>query len=184
MIPVLFCHTRSNYHLFDCEVFDKKKDAFTFSGAAAIIAHPPCAQWSRLRNFSKYVPLERFAGPFAIAQVRKNGGIVEHPNGSALFKACNIPRSTNQDQYGGFLISVNQHWFGHPCKKETLLYIVGIRPGQLPALPLNFDAITHKIGDSSLGRKEASKRIASHPPVKFSAWLLQIALLIEQQKSK
>jgi len=183
MINVLFCQVKSNYHNFPCKVWTKQNDAFTIPGSNVVIAHPPCAQWSRLRKFSEYRPLERFAGPFSVRYVQKHGGIVEHPNGTRLFDYCGIARSKLPDQYGGFLMSVQQNWFGHPCKKETLLYIVGILPGELPPMPLSFDAIQHTVSSSKTSKNEISKKMREHTPPAFCKWLLQVAQLIEKKKS-
>ena len=92
MIPVLFTMQKSNYLQFkECDCYDEKRNALTYNGLTAIIAHPPCRLWSRLRHFSKAPLKEKYLGIWAINKVRGIGGIVEHPAGSSLFRFMNIP---------------------------------------------------------------------------------------------
>lgn len=51
---VLFARSKSIYKsLIDLDVFDIKRDARSFDGAAPVIAHPPCRAWGRLSHLAK-----------------------------------------------------------------------------------------------------------------------------------
>lgn len=77
---------------------------------------------------------------------------------------------------------VFQSWFGHRAVKKTLLYIVGIRPQEIPPYPISLDAVTHII--SSLKRRksgnrtiklECTKSEREKTPEKFANYLIEIA---------
>ena len=184
IIPILFTLPNSNYkkyHFTDC--YDEEKNALNYRGQAAIIAHPPCRLWGRLRHMSKAPQVERILAIWAIIQIRKVGGILEHPAGSRLFRKMKIPLDGSPDQYGGFVISINQHWFGFQAKKRTYLYIVGCTRSQIPQLPLNFSAITHSVS-SSKNYLELDKSKNSVTAPKLCEWLFEIQRIIEQNKSR
>lgn len=181
-IPVLFTLPGSNYTKYsftDC--YDVNRNALNYSGQKAIIAHPPCRLWGRLSHLSKAPKSERLLAIWAVIKVRANGGILEHPAGSRLFRKMLIPLDGSPDQYGGFVISINQHWFGFKAKKRTYLYIVGCSRSQLPALTLNFDAITHSVS-SSPNFLELDKKQNSVTVPKLCEWLFEIQRIIEANK--
>jgi len=83
---------------------------------------------------------ERELALFSIDIVRRNGGIIEHPSGSRLFKGghgATLPDVGDlTDEYGGFTIAFDQFDFGHVASKPTKLYICGYpRNHPLPQLP-------------------------------------------------
>jgi hypothetical protein len=80
------------------------------------------------------------------------------------------------DNFGGYSILVDQHWWGHRCRKQTLLYIVGASQRDIPNIPYNLDAITHKVGHSYCKRLiSVHKKEAEHTPERFAMWLIQVA---------
>jgi hypothetical protein len=121
----------------DVEVWGEKRDARTYAGPWPVVAHPPCARWSRLAGFTE----ARFGlkrgddgGCFAAAlkAVRKWGGIIEHPAYTDAWKAFGLPRPSTW--YGwttslldpGATAYVEQGRYGLPVKKATWLYAVGV----------------------------------------------------------
>lgn len=124
----LFVKKDSVYKTFpfvDC--YDIDRNALSYPGGCPVVAHPPCRTWGKLRKFVTNAPTgEHDLGPWAIAQVRKFGGVVEHPDGSRLFRACkcSLPGEF-PDEFGGWSIKIDQHRFGHLAEKQTILYIVG-----------------------------------------------------------
>jgi len=52
-------------------------------------------------------PDEKQLAYFALAQVRLNGGILEHPAGSRLWKEAPLPLGDNVDEFGGFTIEID-----------------------------------------------------------------------------
>lgn len=182
VIPVLFCLPNSNYKKYpftDC--YDLERNALNYNSDLAIIAHPPCRLWGRLSHLSTAPKVERLLAIWSIIQVRKNGGILEHPAGSRLFKKMLIPLNGQPDSYGGFLISINQHWFGFKAQKRTYLYIVGCKRSELPAMPLSFDAITHSVSTSPNFLKLYKKQHSVTVPA-LCEWLFEIQRIIESNK--
>lgn len=116
--------------------------------------------------------------------VRRYGGVLEHPSGSALFReedlGLPIPGGTTRDAWGGYVLPVSQKWWGHRAEKRTWLYIVGVEPAELPPMPITLGEASHALG-SSLGRNrttarpEVSKREREATPPDFAAWLVEVA---------
>ena len=87
MIAVLFARTDSRYKDFSIyDVYDINRDARGFAADYPVIAHPPCRAWGMLSHMANPRPDEKDLAWFAIEQVRKNGGVLEHPKGSRFFK--------------------------------------------------------------------------------------------------
>lgn len=192
MISVLFARKDSIYKSFNCDVWDIDRDAKNFTGPGPVICHPPCRAWGQLANFSKPRPGEKELAIWAIEQVRKFGGVLEHPAASKLWPWLNLPTGSKKDIYGGFTLSVDQSWFGHRARKRTFLYIVGVEPANIPPYPLSFDTVTRCIGAMGTkkeftGRARAWKKEVSHKereatPEKFARWLLDLAELCKPGK--
>lgn len=152
--------------------YDATRDARLYAGPHPVVAHPPCKHWGRLRHLAhiecpaslcRYVGpgagglcLECFAvglsdrdcAPRAVEQVRAFGGVLEHPAGSKLWEACNLPppglwQSEHRyaddhcetDAHGGYAVEVNQCEWGHVARKRTWLYLVGVPREALEAPP-------------------------------------------------
>ncbi len=149
------------------------RDARTFRGPGPVVAHPPCGPWGGLRMFcTKQDPS---LAPIAVAQVRKYGGVLEHPCGSLLWRHCGMPRPFRRlPSFVGreWALQVDQVRWGHPCRKRTWLFFVGVTPRDLPPLPRS-RAATHCIDSSSrkLPYLEKGKRHLTPSP--FARWLLE-----------
>ena len=180
-VTVLFAHRHTHYReLPGVEVYDQARDARTWPGGTAVIAHPPCAQWGRLRQLATTNPEEKALGPFAVDQVRTWGGVLEHPAGSTLWSACEMPQPGQSDKYGGWTLDIDQVVFGHPAQKRTWLYICGCRPGAIPAVPAPGKQPTRCVTSSrnSFYRlPELSKRGRELTPPDLCAWLVAVARL-------
>lgn len=181
-IPVLFCEEKSNYKKFDYfDCFDFKKNALTFKGNEAVICHPPCQHWSKLKYFTKRPIHEKRLAIWAMLLVSKNGGILEQPKGSYLFNI--ISKLIKEKKINGFIISINQHWFGHPCKKETLLYINGLNYNDLPALELSFNAVEYCITSSKKNKlKQISNNWRNRTPINLIHYFKNIIDIINKKK--
>jgi len=132
----LFCREDSAYKKREeWDVFDASRDAKTFKGCVPCVCHPPCRAWGMLSHMANPRPGEKELAFFAIEQIRKNGGILEHPAGSRIFKNHLPDAGMFKDDYGGFSIIIDQFDFGHVAKKPTKLYICGIGIDELPPLP-------------------------------------------------
>ncbi|QTR47758.1 hypothetical protein J9253_07520 [Thiothrix litoralis] len=183
-VAVLFARNDSVYkQLPDVDVYDESRDARTYAGVYPVVAHPPCRAWGRLRHMAKPQPHEKALAFFAVEQVRKCGGVLEHPAGSTLWQAAGLPEPGETDQAGGFTLVVPQQWWGHKAEKMTRLYICGLRPGELPPFSMVMGEASHICGTSgrrsdgtrSDRRKEISKREREATPPAFAEWLVALA---------
>ena len=182
-VAVLFARADSHYKtLPNVEVYDMERDARTYDGPWPVVAHPPCRSWSVAKAFAKPQPGERDLAPWAVEQVRKWGGVLEHPKGSALWGHCNLPAPGKRDEFGGWTKPILQMWWGHRAEKPTLLYIVGIEPGELPAFPLALGeaprVLFNKRGLRSGMpgfRTECTRAEREHTPPDLARWLVDLA---------
>jgi hypothetical protein len=178
-VAVLFARQDSVYKAFDnLDVYDIDRDARIYSGNLPIVAHLPCRAWGKLKHFAKPRPGEKELAIFAINTVRKNGGVLEHPSGSSLWNDQNLPAPGAIDQFLGYTLIVNQHWFGHRAEKRTMLYIVGCNKEDLPLFTARNDKPTHVVNNSKTSknkRPEISKAEREKTPVEFAKFLIEIA---------
>jgi len=181
-VAALFTRKDSVYKTLGVDCWDIQRDARNWPGGSPVIAHPPCRAWGGLSHMAKPRPDEKDLALFAIAMVRKYGGVLEHPRASRLFPEY-LPLPGTKDEYGGYSICVDQFWWGHKCRKRTLLYIVGCAEKDLPPVPLRFDAVAYIIGTSGRRRdgtrytkkKEVTKREREATPVALARWLIDAA---------
>lgn len=177
-VAVLFAREDSIYKLMpECDVWDRIRDARNFPGGTSVIAHPPCRLWGRLRHFAKVVPGEKELAIWAVEQVRKWGGVLEHPFRSTLWDGAALPRPGIVDSFGGWTAAIPQFWLGHKAEKATWFYIVGCEPDELPEVPLVLGEPIYVV--------QSRKRIAYRPhipkadrertPFEAARWLISIA---------
>lgn len=189
MIAILFARKDSIYKsLSDCDVYDAERNALTWPGGTPVIAHPPCRLWGRLRKLSKASDTERELAIWAVSQVRQWGGVLEHPAGSTLWEAANLPKPGERDEFKGFTIWISQWWFGHKADKPTWLYFCGIEPADLPKIPYRlgnpaYVVNTSKRAGSKGHRPEILKSEREYTPVMLAEWLLDIARKIAVKKT-
>jgi len=180
-VAVLFARRDSVYKaLPGCDVFDRDRNALNWNGGCPVVAHPPCRAWGQLRHFANPRPGERRLTVWALAQVRKHGGVLEHPIQSLIFKRADMPAIGERDSFGGWLFPVTQHWFGHKAEKKTLIYVCGADPATVPAYPLVLGSATHTIGlysgrDRTRSRPDCPKADREHTPLAFAQWLVELA---------
>lgn len=190
MIPVLFARLDSVYKQLGCDVYDINRDARSYTGSNAVIAHPPCRAWGRLRGMANPRPDEKDLAVFAVDKVRTNGGVLEHPESSSLWAHYDLPRPCPDkiaiDQYGGFTFAIAQSWFGHKARKNTWLYIVGIAPAQLPAFPIVLGEAQYVVTTgrrTKPWKKEITKAEREHTPDQLARWLIELVQIIEAKKA-
>ena len=186
-IPVLFTEKRSTYlqkPWADC--YNVKRDARTYKGSGPVIAHPPCRLWGRLRTFSTADPREKELAVWAVEQVLAKGGILEHPAGSTLWEHWNLPKPNKGSTSDSvFSISVDQSWFGHPCKKDTWLLISGTTAAHLPPITLSFSPVTHVMETSKNTPylPPLPKSLRSHTPSLLCDYLAEVIAVIRAAKA-
>jgi hypothetical protein len=179
-IAVLFARSDSVYkNIEGVDVWDKERDARNYSDLMPIVGHPPCRGWGRLRQFAKPEPGEKELAVMSVDVIRKNGGVLEHPAGSTLWKHCDLPKPGNSDSFGGFTIQVLQFWWGHKAAKSTWLYCCGMSPSDIPPAPLVFDVPTHVVSGTRGKKKkpEITKAEREHTPLPFAEFLIGVARL-------
>lgn len=188
-IPVLFAETDGVYfRMPEVEPFDIERDARTWQGGCAVVAHPPCAQWGAFARRARPDLAEKDLAPWAVQQVRRWGGVLEHPAGSALWRACGLPRpGEDPDQHGGFTLSVAQFCWGHRAEKWTWLYVVGVQLHDVPVAPPRIGDPAFVIGDSGRAssgnkRREIPKKERHRTPAPFAAWLVELARRAEARR--
>lgn len=177
-VAILFARADSVYHLLPgCDVYDAERDARTFSGGMPVVAHPPCRAWGRLRRFARLRKGERLLATWSVRQVRRWGGVLEHPAASLLWPKAGLPAPGCRDAHGGWTLPIHQHAFGHRAEKATLLYIVGVEPGAVPAIPLRLDEPTHVVQSRKRHdyRPHVTKAEREHTPYALAAWLVDLA---------
>ena len=188
-VAVLFARSDSIYKsLENCDVYDAERDALTFSGDYPVIAHPPCRAWGRLRHFAKPRSNEKELALWAVDIVRKNGGVLEHPAHSTLWKEKPLPLQGEFDKWRGWTLGVSQFWFGHRADKKTWLYICGIEPKDVPPIPFRLgrsecvirldkrraDGTHIRKGDGDW-RQPLGQAEREGTPLEFARWLIELA---------
>ncbi len=161
----------------DC--WDESRDARLYDGPHPVVAHPPCRHWSKLSHQAHVqcsqpgctwhgplgdtaayetqrcpscfwpVTSDRDCAIRAVEQVRRFGGVLEHPAGSKLWEhpflntQC-LPDPTDAaDDHGGYTIEVDQVGWGHVARKRTWLYLVGVPRSALEDPPFPGREPTH-----------------------------------------
>ena len=181
MVAVLFARADSVYKTINgCDVFDIERHALTWPGGEPVVAHPPCRAWGKLHYFAKPRPGEKELGLWAVEQVRRFGGVLEHPKNSKLWEASGLPMPSQKDEWGGWTLPISQHWWGHRAEKLTWLYIVGISPTQIPRIPMCLGEPTHvietRIRKGMPGwRPSVTKAEREHTPERLAMWLVELA---------
>jgi hypothetical protein len=143
-IAALYVQTGGSYYGVEgVDPWDEARDARLYAGPWPVVAHPPCARWSRLAMWSH---VQRGAprpgedgGCFAaaLASVRQWGGVLEHPAHSAAWLAHGLiapPADggwVTAGDWRGWTCHVEQGHYGHPSGKPTWLYAFDV---DLPSL--------------------------------------------------
>lgn len=142
-VAALFVDPKGVYaDLPGVELWDETRDARLYEGPYPVVAHPPCARWSRLAGFVEYVHGYKRgddAGCFdaALRAVRMFGGVLEHPAYTKAFDHYGLPEPLTHFGWtgglcGGFSAYVEQGRYGElPVKKATWLYAYGVELPQL-----------------------------------------------------
>lgn len=150
----------------DC--WDEKRDARLYGGPHPVVAHPPCGAWSGSRHL--YRGSEADCAIRAVVQVRKLGGVLEHPAESKLWEHFATDASSGADAlpfpgqapdvHGGYTLEVSQVEWGHVARKRTWLYLVGVPRSALEAPPFPGREPTHWCS----GRRGMAKAVDNVPP--------------------
>lgn len=174
-VAALFVQSHGVYAAMpDVDAWPEERDARTYAGSIPVVAHPPCASWGR---YSKPTPASAARGPLrgddagcfaaALAAVRRCGGVIEHPAGSAAWPAHGLPEPMEAaDSFGGWTLEVHQSWWGHCAIKPTWLYIVGT--SRVCVYPAALGGGLRPLEHLSKGQRAAT-------PLAFARWLIELA---------
>lgn len=167
MVAALFVQEKTVYRLIpgvDC--WPASRDARLYRGDAPVIAHPPCRTWGRYAHVAKPAPGERELAYYALASVRRFGGVLEHPDGSQLWRVAGLPRPGEPpDMFGGVTYVVNQCDWGHRARKRTYLYVCGAKVA--PSFSASREP-SSTVENMWKGEREAT-------PYDFAVWLVHLA---------
>ena len=145
-----------------------ERDATRYDGPGPVVAHPPCGPWGRYRAISGTRQRADLAVR-AVDQVRWYGGVLEHPSGSRLWLARELPAPGEPpDPWGGWSLLVRQSWWGHAAPKPTWLYVVGRPPLDHPPLP-------PPVPDPGGRVERLSRRQREATPPRLATWLVELA---------
>ena len=160
MIAALYIDPKGPYpKLPGVDCWDSSRDARLYDGPYPIVAHPPCGPWGRLRHL--YRGNEHDCAPRCAEQVRRFGGVLEHPAGSKLWEHCALPPpGSTTGLFWDYTVEVDQVEWGHVARKRTWLYLVGVPRSALEAPPFPGREPTHWI---SGGRGRAGKKAKTTP---------------------
>ena len=146
-VAALYVETGGCYFgLPDVDPYDEARDARTYAGPWPVVAHPPCQRWGKLWAGSplwiKRTGERKTKGDdqgcfkCALSDVRRWGGVLEHPWGSHAWAHFGLNKPSRKggwikaDEYG-WTCCVEQGRYGHYARKPTLLYAVNC---ELPEL--------------------------------------------------
>ena len=182
-VAVLFARADSIYKTMPgCDVWDIERDALQWQGGAPIVGHPPCRAWAGLAHMAKPRPGEKELAIWCVDQIRKWGGVLEHPAKSKLWPAAGLPEPGKRDAAGGWTLPILQWWWGHKAEKATRLYIVGCEPADIPPIPYRVGYATHVVNTGHGVRKghpsfrpHCTKKEREATPPALAAWLCELA---------
>lgn len=192
MVAALYVERNGAYYgLENVDPWDVERDARTYAGPFPVVAHPPCDRWNLLSavNHKRWgygiddaADEGRFE--FALAAVRRWGGVLEHPAETRAFKRYRIPEPVSGA--GGWQLTIDGDWvtevnqaaYGHRARKRTWLLYHGETPP--PALDWRDVHGTHRVGfgfpadtDRPLPRIKQKEALAT--PAAFRDLLISIA---------
>jgi hypothetical protein len=137
-VAALYVETNGVYYgLPDVDPWDEARDARLYAGPWPVVAHPPCARWSKMGTCRGYYDgADDDCFEAALHAVRTFGGVLEHPEHTLAWKRFTLPRPGGAGWVtalgdDGAACLVDQRWYGHRARKPTWLYAVGV---ELPLL--------------------------------------------------
>ena len=181
-VAVLYVDPGGPYPSLVANWYDEARDGRSYDGPLPVVAHPPCGPWGAFAHLCKSPAQDPALALRALEQVRRWGGVLEHPRGSRLYKHAGLPLPGElPDAHGGRSVEVDQLHWGHVAHKRTWLYLVGA--GELPPAPYPYRKPTHDLmggrGRNATayrgGRLEASKELRRRTPIAFAEWLVGLA---------
>jgi hypothetical protein len=141
-----------------------------------------------LKAFAKAPPHEHALALWAVDQLRRWGGVLEHPITSNIWREAQLPEpGCMPDEWGGWTLVCDQFHWGHLAQKRTRLYIVGTVPSNLPPIPHRDGEPSHHVTSSGskmvngvrvrlpTWKPELKKDLRDKTPPDFARWLVKLA---------
>lgn len=169
------------------DLWPVERDARLYNEAFPVVAHPPCARWCHSlaplneRRYGYRVGDDGGCFASALDSVRRCGGVLEHPAESIAWRVHCLARPLSGGWMPaglvdpGWTCEVAQRNYGHPARKRTWLYAVGV---DVPSLVWGDgsapDAVVSWMEPLDRRRK-ITKREASSTPPAFRDVLLDMA---------
>lgn len=202
-IAALYVSPKGAYIGLDgVDPWDEKRDARQYTGPWPVVAHPPCQRWGKFWAGQplaiKKTGIRQIKGDdggcFAagLRDVRRWGGVLEHPWGSHAWKHFGIPVPPRaggwiETRDGGWTCCVEQGRYGHYARKPTLLLVYsitkppeldwGISEAKIPQWAIDRYGLAYckRAGELAFkgGGKDSSARIGTPKP--FRDILISIA---------
>ena len=187
MIAALYVDPAGPYPQMDgVDCWTERDDARFFTGGCPVIAHPPCGRWCGMaklneRRWGAKVGEDGGCFAAALADVRANGGVLEHPARSLAWAAYGLEKPSGLGWKRTSCEWVGEVWqsaYGHRATKRTwLLYV-----GKTPPLPFRLERPrgTHQIGggvhtgNRNLPRLNGAETHLTPP--EFAAYLRDLAV--------
>lgn len=173
-VAALYVDPRGPYpKMAGVECWDAERDARLYGGPHPVVAHPPCGPWGKLAHMC--TKQDRTLALLDGEQVRRWGGVLEHPEWSRLWRECRLPYPGElPDGHGGWTLAVRQCDWGHRCAKPTWLYIVGALAPPLPEARRATAAVTNSKRPWQANVARASNVENRRTPPAFAEWLVEI----------
>lgn len=184
-VVALYIDPKGHYPALVADCWDQARDARAYVGELPVVAHPPCQLWVNFAalNFKRYSGEHNRPGndggcfAHALATVRANGGVLEHPASSNAWPAHGLvaPREAGWTRVNEreWTCEVWQSAYGHKARKRTWLWYVGDR-APLEA-KWDRDPGSHQVGWFDRIKPTLSKREASASPLGFALYLIVLA---------
>lgn len=191
MVAALFVRKDSAYKaIAGVDAWDVMRNARYWEGGCPVVAHPPCAQWGKLRHFARKDDVEKYMARVAVLSARLYGGVVEHPAGSTLWRDQAMPLPGEPTDGYGWTLEIDQWHWDHVAHKPTWLYIVGCTRSQLPPMPHREGASDrvistgHGLREGMPGwRSRVTQKEREYTPPALAEWLVEVARRCAQSTS-
>jgi hypothetical protein len=173
-VAALCVHRNSHYKDIEgVDCYDIDRDAKSWTGGCPGVFHPPCRAWSvKTKHQAKPMPGEMELGLWCCDMLRANGGVLEHPAWSELFRAGRLPKPGERTS-GLVTVSVRQSWWGFGTPNRTWLCFSGVDVTKLQ-IPFKLR------GDEDKGawtRMSTNQR--SMTPEPMAKWLVAVARMAD-----
>lgn len=161
MIAALYVERGGCYYgLPDVDPWDEVRDARLYAGPHPVVAHPPCGPWGRYARIHGILGQDDGCFGAALAAVIRNGGVLEHPEGSHAWRSFGIQEPPRT---GGWILVRPYQWtccvaqgnYGHRARKLTWLFY----HGRTPPISLDWSPCVRRVPGADTASGVERKRL-------------------------